>query len=60
MGSFSERDARHIFTQMLEAINYCHKEKVAHRDLKPENLLFLNDSAMNLKLIDFGLSFKWA
>lgn len=35
MGSFSERDARQIFAQILQAINYCHKKKVAHRDLKP-------------------------
>lgn len=44
---------------MLEAVNYCHKEKIAHRDLKPENILFLNGSSLELKLIDFGLSFKW-
>lgn len=44
---------------MLDAINYCHKEKIAHRDLKPENFLFLNNETLNIKLIDFGLSFKW-
>lgn len=44
---------------MLKAISYCHKEKIAHRDLKPENFMFLNNESFNLKLIDFGLSFKW-
>jgi calcium-dependent protein kinase len=29
-----------VFKQILEAINYCHKNSVCHRDLKPENFLF--------------------
>lgn len=44
---------------MMKAISYCHNEKIAHRDLKPENFMFLNNDSFNLKLIDFGLSFKW-
>lgn len=43
----------------MKAISYCHNEKIAHRDLKPENFMFLNNDSFNLKLIDFGLSFKW-
>jgi calcium-dependent protein kinase len=44
---------------MLEAVNYCHLQNICHRDLKPENLTFLNTKSLNLKLIDFGLAFKW-
>mgnify|MGYP003441275528 CR=1 FL=1 len=58
-GSLSENDARIIFKQMVEAINYLHKNKIAHRDLKPENFLFLRKDSTNLKLIDFGLAIKW-
>ena len=32
---------------------------MAHRDLKPENLLFLKKDKLDLKLIDFGVSFSW-
>lgn len=56
-GFFSEVDARTIFTQIMQAINYCHSKNISHRDLKPENFLFLtkhDDSP--IKVIDFGLS----
>ena len=58
-GNFSEKDARLLFRQMIEGINYCHCQKIAHRDLKPENFLFLGKKSMNLKIIDFGLSYRW-
>lgn len=46
-----------MFRQVLEAINYCHKQGVCHRDLKPENFLFeTKDSTADIKVIDFGLS----
>jgi serine/threonine protein kinase len=44
---------------VLEAIAYCHSQKIVHRDIKPENLMFLNKKSNNLKLIDFGLAIKW-
>jgi calcium-dependent protein kinase len=48
-----------VFKQIVEGLNYCHIRNIAHRDLKPENFLFLNKKSMNLKLIDFGLSFEY-
>ena len=52
---FTEKQAAHIFRQMMSAINYCHKNGIVHRDLKPENLLYLNKSENSpIKVIDFG------
>ena len=54
---FSEKYAAQVFKQILEAINYCHKNNVCHRDLKPENFLFeTKDDGSDIKVIDFGLS----
>jgi calcium-dependent protein kinase len=54
---FSEQYAAYVFKQILDAINYCHKQGVCHRDLKPENFIFeTKESASDLKVIDFGLS----
>jgi len=54
---FSEKEAARIFKQILQSLNYCHKQNIAHRDLKPENFLFeTTDADSDLKIIDFGLS----
>ncbi|KAG7613348.1 Protein kinase domain [Arabidopsis suecica] len=49
-----ESDARKLFQQLIDAVDYCHNRGVYHRDLKPQNLLL--DSKGNLKVSDFGLS----
>ena len=56
-GVFEEDEARNIFLQIMQAINYMHSNKICHRDLKPENFLFLTRKKDSpLKVIDFGLS----
>ena len=56
-GSLSEKKAAKVMTQILLAINYCHKNKIVHRDLKPENILYeCADENSSLKIIDFGTS----
>jgi serine/threonine protein kinase len=39
-----------------EALTYAHGRGVLHRDIKPENLMI--DSALSLKLLDFGIAIK--
>ncbi|CAG8462391.1 5671_t:CDS:2 [Acaulospora morrowiae] len=53
-GRMCEDDARRFFQQIICAVEYCHRHKIAHRDLKPENLLL--DPYHNVKIADFGLS----
>ncbi|KAI8870682.1 Pkinase-domain-containing protein [Ramicandelaber brevisporus] len=53
-GRLPEPEARKYFQQIVSAVDYCHQRKIVHRDLKPENLLL--DSAMNVKIADFGLA----
>lgn len=50
----SEPYARFYFRQLLDGLEYCHRNGVYHRDLKPENLLL--DQTRTLKISDFGLS----
>ena len=49
-----EREACHIFQQIISGIEYIHKLNVVHRDMKPENLLI--DNQKTIKIVDFGLS----
>ena len=50
----TEQEAKKVYTQLLEALKYCHELNVAHRDLKLDNILI--DREKNVKLIDFGFS----
>eukprot|EP00884_Botryococcus_braunii_P017406 jgi/Botrbrau1/4349/Bobra.0232s0038.1 len=52
-GPLKEPDARKVFQQLLDAIDYCHRQGIVHRDLKPENVLIAADGTV--KLSDFGL-----
>jgi serine/threonine-protein kinase SIK3 len=53
-GRMKEDEAARIFSQIIEALDYCHRCGVVHRDLKAENVLL--DNEMNIKLADFGFS----
>ncbi len=58
-GNFDEKDARELFTQIIKCIRYLHSQKIAHRDLKPENFLMSSKKTLEMKIIDFGLSYEW-
>ena len=53
-GRLGEDEARIIYAQVIEGVEYLHRLNISHRDLKPENLLF--DYEGNVKIADFGLS----
>ena len=51
---FSLRISFKYFTQLLDAINTCHKKNIVHRDLKLQNILI--SDTFQLKVADFGLA----
>ncbi|KAF7347124.1 Serine/threonine protein kinase [Mycena venus] len=46
---------RHIFDQLLDAVEYCHSLGIYHRDLKLENVLCF-DGGYRIAITDFGLA----
>lgn len=47
-----------IFTGVIEALSYAHREGVIHRDLKPSNIMLTadDDGKPQPKIVDFGLA----
>jgi serine/threonine protein kinase len=53
----SEDQARHIFRQLLSAVNFLHGNKVTHKDIKLENILLQKKGSLNgIKLSGFQLA----
>lgn len=60
-GCFTEQQAKRLFRQLCEAVDYLHNTMhIVHRDLKPENILLLSKDreTMQTKIADFGLARK--
>ena len=59
LSSFSGNLSRavNVFQQILNGVEYAHKNGIIHRDLKPENVLFFDDPFADdvVKIADFGL-----
>lgn len=50
----NENHCAKIFTQIMQALSYCHSQNVAHRDIKLENIILAQTG--HIKLIDFGFA----
>lgn len=55
-GGLKNCEARRLFSQVLQAVKYCHDNCIVHRDIKANNILI--DATGNTKLCDFGLAVK--
>lgn len=51
---FNEKDILMIGIQILQQLNYLHRNNLIHQDIKPDNFIF-DKSTNKFKLIDFGL-----
>ena len=51
---FAMHDVVRIMGQLLEALEYSHRNGVVHRDIKPSNIIVLADGTV--KVADFGIA----
>lgn len=54
IGPTTSQDIKDVFSQILNALAFCHSKLVFHRDLKPENILISDD--WTIKICDWGLA----
>jgi dual specificity tyrosine-phosphorylation-regulated kinase 2/3/4 len=50
------RQLKPVAKQMLEALAFCHANKIVHCDMKPENVLLEPGGFQSVRVIDFGSS----
>ena len=53
-----EREAKMLFSQILQCVVYLHQQHITHRDLKPENILLINNYKTAI-VSDLGLANRY-
>lgn len=53
-GIIEWKDAIHLATQILKALQHAHECGIVHRDIKPQNIMLLQDGT--IKVTDFGIA----
>uniref|UniRef100_A0A3B3XJM6 Myosin light chain kinase, smooth muscle n=2 Tax=Poecilia mexicana TaxID=48701 RepID=A0A3B3XJM6_9TELE len=56
----TEREVIKYMLQIIDGVNFIHKQGIVHLDLKPENIMCVNKTGSQIKLIDFGLARRLA
>ncbi|KAJ7653929.1 kinase-like domain-containing protein [Mycena polygramma] len=46
---------KQVLGEILDAVEFCHRNGIYHRDIKPENIL-CNSAGTDIRLADFGLA----
>uniref|UniRef100_A0A8C6SNM8 Myosin light chain kinase n=1 Tax=Neogobius melanostomus TaxID=47308 RepID=A0A8C6SNM8_9GOBI len=54
----TEPTSARYMQQILEGMQYVHKQNIVHLDLKPENIVCVDTTGTSIKIIDFGLASK--
>ncbi|CAM9630372.1 unnamed protein product [Lampetra planeri] len=54
----TERECIKYMRQIVEGVQFMHRQGIVHLDLKPENIMCLNQTGNRIKIIDFGLARK--
>lgn len=47
---------RNILEQVIEGLDFCHRNGIIHRDIKPDNLFFRDLKREKVAISDFGIS----
>ena len=55
-GDLNDARAVEAASQILDGLAHAHSRGIVHRDVKPSNVLLLDEEAVSIRLLDFGLA----